>query len=110
MKRKECIDRTLLFLSQFSLPYHKIGAHVAILSGSGGEWKRAYAAKKLRQQKTNLLKLSLVWNVMRSHNASHSILGFMQSALIDGCCMERGTSTSSLRQMGRQTFPAHSIL
>ena len=52
---------------------------------SWGEWKLAYAAKKLRQYKTNLLKLSPVVNAKSSYNASHNILGFMRFALIDGC-------------------------
>ena len=79
IKRKECIYKTLQFISQFYLPYHKIGARVAILR-SLGEWKLAYAAKKLRQYKINLLKLSPVVHAKGSHNASHSILGFMQFA------------------------------
>ena len=51
-----------------------------------GEWKLAFAATKLRQNKTKTLKLSPVVNVKSSHNASHSTLGFIQFALIDGCC------------------------
>ena len=85
IKRKECIYKTLLLISQFYLANHKIGTHVAIIR-SWGEWKFAYDAKKLRQYKTNLLKLSPVVNAKSSHNASHSILGFMQFALIDECC------------------------
>ena len=84
-EKERVLLQTLLFISQFYLPYHKIGAHVAIVR-SWGEWKLAYAAKKLRQYKTNLLKLSPVVNVKSSHNASHSILSFMQFALIDECC------------------------
>ena len=85
IKNKECIYKTLLIVRQFYLPYHKIGAHVAIVRSWEG-WKLAYAAKKLRQYKTKILKLSPVVNAKSSHNASHSTLGFMQFALIDGCC------------------------
>lgn len=93
-KNKECIYKTLLIVRQFYLPYHKIGAHVAIVRSWEG-WKLAYAVKKLRQYKTKILKLSPVVNAKSSHNASHSTLGFMQFALIDGCCRQPSTSTSS---------------
>ena len=76
------------------------------------EWKLAFAAKKLRQYKTKILKLSPVVNTKSSYNVSHSTMGFMQFALIDGVAGSlvpvQEAVQSCLRRTGRKTFPAHS--
>ena len=53
-----------------------------------GRVEACICCQEIEAVQNKLIELSPVVNAKSSHNASHSILGFMQFAfyLIDGCC------------------------